>query len=78
MTDVRLEMLVEPFTEDQPGPHVLSAVAAVEQAGLDIEMGPFASIAEGQLESVLDAVSAALRAGFEQGAERISVNVART
>lgn len=76
MNDVRLEMLVEPFREDQPGQHVLAAVGAVEQTGLSIEMGPFASIADGDLDTVLDAVSAALRAGFEQGAERISVNVA--
>jgi uncharacterized protein YqgV (UPF0045/DUF77 family) len=78
MTSVHLEMLVEPFREDQPGPHVLAAVSALEQTGLTVEMGPFASIADGELQTLLDAVAAALKAGFAQGAERISVSVERT
>ena len=78
MTTAHLEMLVEPFREDQPGPHVLAAVGAIEKGGLTVEMGPFASNAVGELELVLDAVAAALKAGFAQGAERISVSVERT
>lgn len=78
MGNVRLEMLVEPFREDQPGPHVLAAVAAVEQAGLTVEMGPFASTADGDADVLLDAVAAALKAGFAQGAERISVSIERS
>ncbi len=77
MPSAHLEMLVEPFREDQPGPHVLAAVGAIEQAGLSVEMGPFASNAVGELDALLDAVAAALKAGFAQGAERISVSLER-
>ena len=78
MISVHVEMLVEPFREDKPGPHVLAAVRAIEQAGLTVEMGPFASTANGDLKTVLDAVGAALKAGFAEGADRISVSVERT
>lgn len=77
MASAHLEILVEPFHEDRPGPHVLAAVGAIEQAGFTAEMGPFATNAAGDLESLLDAVAAALKAGFAQGADRISVSVER-
>lgn len=77
MVSAHLEMLVEPFREDDPGPHVLAAVDAIEQAGMPVEMGPFASTADGELDTLLDAVGLALKAGFAQGARRISVSVER-
>ena len=77
MVPAHLEMLVEPFQEDDPGPHVLAAVEAIEGAGLTVEMGPFASTADGELDTLLDALGVALKAGFAQGARRISVSVER-
>ncbi len=40
---LHLEFTVEPFVEGNPGPHVLAAVAAVEQHGIHVEFGPFGS-----------------------------------
>ena len=36
-----MEILVEPFKENDPGPHVIAAVDAARAAGLDVDMGPF-------------------------------------
>lgn len=77
MVSAHLEMLVEPFQEDDPGPHVLAAIDAIEQSGFSVEMGPFASTAEGELDALLDALGRALKAGFAHGAQRISVSIER-
>jgi len=75
MAAVRLEILVEPFKEDQPGPHVAAAVGAFEQAGLDVEMGPFATTVDGELDAVVDALAIALKSSFAAGADRIRVSL---
>lgn len=78
MAAVRLEILVEPFREDQPGPHVTAAVDAFEAAGLTVEMGPFASTVDGALDAVIDALGAALKMSFSSGADSIRVSLERT
>lgn len=76
-TNVRLEVLVEPFKENDPGEHVTAAVQAIESAGLTADMGPFATTAEGTLQEVLAAVDALTRAGFGAGADAIQIRVQR-
>ncbi|WP_040491774.1 thiamine-binding protein [Ilumatobacter nonamiensis] len=78
MTTARVEILVEPFRENDPGPHVTAAVDALEAAGLTTDMGPFATTATGELDQVLGAVTALLRESFEAGADAIQVRVERT
>ena len=73
----RAEVLVEPFRENDPGPHVTAAIDALETAGLRPDMGPFATVAEGDLDATIEAVSRMLRAGFEAGADAIQVRIER-
>lgn len=78
MINARVEVLVEPFRENDPGPHVQAAVDALEAADLVTDMGPFATTATGDLDQVIDAVTALLRRSFESGADAIQVRVERS
>lgn len=75
MSDVRMEILVEPFKENDPGPHVTAVVDAARATGLDVDMGPFATSVSGDLDELVAASSAMLRAGFEAGATAIQLRV---
>ena len=75
MADARLEMLVQPFKENDPGPHVTAVVDAAESAGFEVDMGPFATSVEAELDSVIDVATAMLRAGFTAGATSIQLRV---
>jgi uncharacterized protein YqgV (UPF0045/DUF77 family) len=77
MGKVRLEFTVEPFTEGRPGPHVRAAVDAVARRGLAVEMGPFSTLADADTDAAPDAVAGLLRAAFEEGATRVSLQVTR-
>lgn len=74
---VRAELLVEPFVEGRPGPHVEAVMVSLAADGLEVDMGPFASAIEGPLGSLLDAVNRAVRAGFDAGATAIQFRVER-
>lgn len=68
-----VEFFIEPFVEGHPGPHVLSAVAAAEALGAQVEFGPFGStctIVPGLAGRLADAVFAA---AFEHGATRVTM-----
>lgn len=71
----RLEFFVEPFTEGRPGRHVIAALEAVADRGLEIEMGAFASIARGDLDALIEAAGPLLRSAVEAGAARISLQL---
>jgi len=73
----RLEVLVEPFRENDPGPHVTAAIDALSAAGLDPDMGPFATTADGDLDVVMAAAAALVRAGFDAGADAIQLRIER-
>lgn len=72
---LQAEFTVEPFVEGAPGPHVTAAFAAVRADGLDTEFGPFGTTVIGERTDVLDALDAAIRVAFENGAKRFSVQV---
>ena len=74
----RLEVLVEPFRENDPGPHVNAAIAAIGEAGMQPDMGPFATTAEGDLDQAIAAITELVRAGFDHGADAIQIRVERT
>lgn len=78
MSSTHLEVLVEPFKESAPGPHVSAAVDALTSSGLTPDMGPFATTADGDLDQVLAAVTALLRASFDAGATAIQLRVELT
>lgn len=77
---LEVEFTVEPFHDADPGPHVEGAIEAVS-AALDgvadatIEIGPFGTAATGPGVAAVDALAAALRGAFANGATRVSVQV---
>jgi uncharacterized protein YqgV (UPF0045/DUF77 family) len=73
---LHLEFTVEPFVEGQPGPHVLAAVSAVEEAGCTVDFGPFGSSCAVPTDSVGRVVGALLDAAYRHGATHVSVHVA--
>ena len=72
---VQVEVLVEPFKEGHPGPHVVAALATLEEAGLSVELGPFASTTDGELRDVATALSNMFMASMAAGAKRIAVQL---
>ena len=77
MTHGHLEILVEPFKENHPGPHVDAVLAVVKRAGLIADMGPFSTTVNGDIETLTSIVQELMTAGFNAGADRISVAIER-
>lgn len=75
MAKVAAEFLIEPFVEGEPGDHVTIGVEAFERRGLSVELGPFASVAEGDIDAVADAVSDMVRSSLRAGATSVRVHV---
>ncbi len=71
--DATAEILVQPFKENDPGPHVLAVWAVLTDAGLDLEIGPFATTVRASLAELADVISPAVEAGFGAGASSIQV-----
>jgi uncharacterized protein YqgV (UPF0045/DUF77 family) len=69
------EFLVEPFNEGTPGGHVVAAVEAFTGRGLEVEMGPFASVADGDPEVIADAVADMIRQSMATGATSIRIHI---
>ena len=74
---VHIEFFVEPFSEGSPGPHVEAAVAAFEDLGIATEVGPFATTAAGDPETMAQAVATMIRESMRAGATRIAVRLER-
>ena len=77
MSTGRIEVLVEPFKEDDPGPHVMAVVDVLERAGFGVDMGPFSTVAEGSLDELVAVVQTLVASGFEAGATSIQTRVER-
>ncbi len=76
LTRGRLEFFVEPFTEGQPGPHVVAAIKAVEGMGLHVEVGPFDNVVTGDPDVLVMAAASMLGQALTHGATRISMQIA--
>lgn len=72
---VRVEFIVEPFVIDDPGPHVVASVEVARDAGLEPDMGPFATSATGDLETVISSLGDLVRAGFGNGATSVQFRI---
>jgi uncharacterized protein YqgV (UPF0045/DUF77 family) len=77
-TVIGAEFLVEPFVEGAPGPHVAAAVDAFLPHGIDVELGPFASSAHGDLDAMADALADMVRAALREGAASVQIRVGAT
>jgi uncharacterized protein YqgV (UPF0045/DUF77 family) len=75
---LRIEFTVEPFVEGAPGPYVHTAVEAARAQGLDVEFGPFGTVAEGDESLALAAVGPIVQAAIEAGASRVSLQISTT
>ncbi|MEP1124528.1 MAG: thiamine-binding protein [Ilumatobacter sp.] len=73
----RAEVLVEPFRENDPGPHVSAAIDVLAAAGLSPDMGPFATETLGDLDATIAAITDLLRASFAAGADAVQVRIER-
>ena len=71
----RLEFFVEPFVEGRPGRHVEAAIQEAAARGLHVQIGPFGSVAQGDLEALIDAAGPLLRSALAAGADRISLHL---
>ena len=72
-----VEFTVEPFVEGKPGPHVTSAVAAVEASGVAVEFGPFGSVFQVDEARMPNVIADMMRAAYANGATFVSVSVSR-
>lgn len=77
MDEIDVEILVEPFREGAPGAHVQAALDALADAGLEVEMGPFASTVSGEVEVVADALRDLVARAIREGATRINLQIVR-
>jgi uncharacterized protein YqgV (UPF0045/DUF77 family) len=75
---LRVEFTIEPFVEGQPGPHVTSAIRAVEARGVHVEMGPFGTSCSVPADAVAEVVGALTAAAVANGATHVSVHMERT
>jgi len=78
MADAHLEILVEPFRENNPGPHVTAVLDAAAAAGLNADMGPFATTVDGDVDQLADAIADMIRAGFRNGATALQLRIEAT
>lgn len=78
MTAAHLEILVEPFRENDPGPHVAAVIDTATAAGLEPDMGPFATSIEGDVDQLAGAVADMIRAGFANGATALQIRIETT
>ncbi|MBT4984216.1 MAG: hypothetical protein HOJ85_07800 [Ilumatobacter sp.] len=78
MADAHLEILVEPFRENDPGPHVAAVLDAAAAAGLTADMGPFATTIDGDVDQLAGAIADMIRAGFRNGATALQMRIDAT
>ena len=71
-----VEFLVEPFVEGTPGPHVKAAVQAFEDHQIDVDLGPFASVARGDIDKLAISISRMIVDALAEGATAIRLTVA--
>jgi len=74
---VLVEFTIEPFVEGHPGPHVTAAIAAAEQLGVTVDVGPFGSSCSVDGDVPPDVVAAVVRAAFANGATHVSLHAER-
>lgn len=73
---VRAEFTTEPFSGEGELPaHVTRTAEILTAAGIDVDLGPFGTSAEGDSAVVLPALGDVLAMAFASGATRITLQV---
>lgn len=75
MKEVSLEVLVKPFRENDPGPWVQAVVAKLSEAGLDPEMGPFATTVSADVATISAVLGEMVEAGINAGATSLQLRL---
>jgi len=75
VNECTVSFTIEPFSEDNPGQHVMSGIKAMESSGLRVSMGPFGSTVAGSVHEVSPAIGAMVTAAVHDGANRVLVEV---
>lgn len=75
MPEVIAEFSVIPIVEGEMKPYIDTAVEAIENSGLDYEVGPIGTALEGELGEVLDAIKSAHVAVLDKGADRVVTEI---
>ncbi len=71
----RLEILVEPFKENDPGPHVLAVLDVLTERCPIVDVGPFSTTVDAEIDDLIALAGDVLRAGFDAGATAIQVRL---
>ena len=72
----RAEFSIYPFRGgDAPPEYVQAAIDAVRAEGIEVEIGLLGESVTGELDTVLDAVRAAVRAATSRGATKIVLSI---
>lgn len=75
---LRAEVTTEPFEGEGDLPaHVTAAAEALRAHGLEPDLGPLGTAAQGDAEAVTTAVRDATRAALAAGATRVSLQIER-
>jgi uncharacterized protein YqgV (UPF0045/DUF77 family) len=74
---VEVEFTIEPFVEGQPGAHVTAAIAADQNVGAVVEVGPFGSSCRLDDDAAAAVVAAITDAAMANGASHVSIHVGR-
>lgn len=74
---VRVEFTTEPFhgEDDNLPAHVTASADALRYAGLSPDLGPLGTSVEGDSDTVVDAVAAALKEALSHGATRVTLTL---
>ncbi len=71
------EFLIEPW-EFGNMDRVDTAVMVLAGFGFEVDVGPFGNVAKGEIDEVLPALVGMLRAVFESGATRVTLQIERS
>ncbi len=77
MSQGRLEILVEPFKENDPGPHVMAVFEILAQTDFVVDLGPFSTTAVGPIDELISIIQLLTQAGFDAGATSIQARLER-
>lgn len=72
---LKVEFTTEPFELDGFPEHAKTARRVVDEAGLQVDVGPFGTSAEGEQAQTLAAIGRLLEETLAHGATRISLQV---
>jgi len=71
---IHVEFTIEPFVEGRPGSHVSAAIDAARMQNVTVDVGPFGSSFDVELNDVGRLVGAVTAAAFANGATHVSVH----